>query len=152
MSCGHVASTLIDHTYLNFQWLDSFFINVWVIFRPVPRNTLIFLFGNINYWDNSVYLPIRSYCISYIKSKSSQYCRQLHQKAADSHILHRIAKKYNVAEQYATFWGFFWVFCCFTSHVNSYGHCGTVSSLNHTFPWAGLSKGLTSNLCTYFRL
>ena len=25
-------------------------------------------------------------------------------------------------------------FCCFTSHVNSYGHCGTVSSLNHTFP------------------
>ena len=20
-------------------------------------------------------------------------------------------------------------FCCFTSHVNSYGHCGTVSSL-----------------------
>ena len=24
-------------------------------------------------------------------------------------------------------------FCCFTSHVNSYGHCGTVSSLNHTF-------------------
>ena len=24
-------------------------------------------------------------------------------------------------------------FCCFTSHVHSYGHCGTVSSLNHTF-------------------
>ena len=24
-------------------------------------------------------------------------------------------------------------FCCFTSHVNSYGHCGTVSSPNHTF-------------------
>ena len=43
-------------------------------------------------------------------------------------------------------------FCCFTSHVNSYGHCGTVSSLNHTFPLAGLSKRLTSNLCTYFRL
>ena len=43
------------------------------------------------------------------------------------------------------------VFCCFTSHVNSYGHCGTVSSLNHTFSWAGLSKRLTSNLCTYFR-
>ena len=42
-------------------------------------------------------------------------------------------------------------FCCFTSHVNSYGHCGTVSSLNHTFSWAGLSKRLTSNLCTYFR-
>ena len=31
-------------------------------------------------------------------------------------------------------------FCCFTSHVNSYGNCGTVSSLNHTFSWAGLSK------------
>ena len=47
---------------------------------------------------------------------------------------------------------FFFCFCCFTSHVNSYGHCGTVSSLNHTFSWAGLSKRLTSNLCTYFRL
>ena len=23
--------------------------------------------------------------------------------------------------------------CCFTSQVNSYGHCGTVSSPNHTF-------------------
>ena len=43
-------------------------------------------------------------------------------------------------------------FCCFTSHVNSYGHCGIVSSLTHTFSWAGLSKRLTSNLCTYFRL
>ena len=43
-------------------------------------------------------------------------------------------------------------FCCFTSHVNSYGHCRTVSSLNHTFSWAGLSKRLTSNLCAYFRL
>ena len=43
-------------------------------------------------------------------------------------------------------------FCCFTSHVNSYGHCGTVNSLNHTFSWAGLNKRLTSNLCTYFRL
>ena len=28
-------------------------------------------------------------------------------------------------------------FCCFTSQVNSYGHCGTVSSPNHTFSWAG---------------
>ena len=46
----------------------------------------------------------------------------------------------------------FFCFCCFTSHVNSYGHCGTASSLNHTFSWAGLSKRLTSNLCTYFRL
>ena len=43
-------------------------------------------------------------------------------------------------------------FCCFTSQVNSYGHCGTVSSPNHTFSWAGLNKWLTSNLCTYFRL
>ena len=38
-------------------------------------------------------------------------------------------------------------FCCFTSQVNSYGHCGTVSSPNHTFSWAGLNKRLTSNLC-----
>ena len=43
-------------------------------------------------------------------------------------------------------------FCCFTSQVNSYGYCGTVSSPNHTFSWAGLNKRLTSNLCTYFRL
>ena len=43
-------------------------------------------------------------------------------------------------------------FCCFTSHVNSYGHCGTVSSLNHTFSWASLNKQLTSTSCTYFRL
>ena len=36
--------------------------------------------------------------------------------------------------------------------VNSYGHCGTVSSPNHTFSLAGLNKRLTSNSCTYFRL
>ena len=41
------------------------------------------------------------------------------------------------------------LFVCF---VNSYGHCGTVSSPNHTFSWAGLNKRLTSNSCTYFRL
>ena len=46
----------------------------------------------------------------------------------------------------------FCLFCCFTSQVNSYGHCGTVSSPNHTFSWAGLNKWLTSNSCTYFRL
>ena len=44
------------------------------------------------------------------------------------------------------------LFCCFTSQVNSYGHCGTVSSPNHTFSWAGLNKRLTSNSCTYFCL
>ena len=44
------------------------------------------------------------------------------------------------------------LFCCFTSQVNSYGHCGTVSSPNHTFSWAGLNKRLISNSCTYFRL
>ena len=44
------------------------------------------------------------------------------------------------------------LFCCFTSQVNSYGHCGTVSSPNHTFSWAGLNKRLTSISCTYFRL
>ena len=43
-------------------------------------------------------------------------------------------------------------FCCFTSQVNSYGHCGTVSSPIHTFSWAGLNKRFTSNSCTYFRL
>ena len=46
----------------------------------------------------------------------------------------------------------FCLFCCFMSQVNSYGHCGTVSSPKHTFSWAGLNKRLTSNLCTYFPL
>ena len=41
-------------------------------------------------------------------------------------------------------------FCCFTSQVNSYGHCGTVSSPNHTFSWAGLKKRLTSNCAHTF--
>ena len=44
------------------------------------------------------------------------------------------------------------LFCCFTSQVNSYGHCGMVSSPNHTFSWASLNKQLTSTSCTYFRL
>ena len=44
------------------------------------------------------------------------------------------------------------LFCCFTSQVYSYGHCGTVSSPNHTFSWASLNKQLTSTSCTYFRL
>ena len=44
------------------------------------------------------------------------------------------------------------LFCCLRSQVNSYGHCGTVSSPNHTFSWAGLNKRFTSNSCTYFRL
>ena len=46
---------------------------------------------------------------------------------------------------------YFCLFCCFTSQVNSYGHCGTVNSPYHTFSWAGLKKRLTSNSCTYFR-
>ena len=45
----------------------------------------------------------------------------------------------------------FSLFVCFTSHVNSYGHCGTVSSLNHTFSWAGLSKRLTSNFIEFIK-
>ena len=55
-------------------------------------------------------------------------------------------------EKHITFCLFVCLFCCFTSQVNSYGHCGTVSSPNHTFYWAGLNKRLTSNSCTYFRL
>ena len=41
-------------------------------------------------------------------------------------------------------------FCCFTSQVNSYGHCDTVSSPNHTFSWAGFNKRLTSNCAHTF--
>ena len=44
------------------------------------------------------------------------------------------------------------IVCCFTSQVNSYGHCGMVSSPNHTFSWAGSNKRITSNSCTYFPL
>ena len=40
------------------------------------------------------------------------------------------------------------LFCCFTSQVNSYGHGETVSSPDHTFPWASLNKQLTSTSCT----
>ena len=58
---------------------------------------------------------------------------------------------YRQNEQLVFGWLIDW-FCCFTSQVNSYGHCGTVSSPNHTFSWAGLNKRLTSNSCTYFRL
>ena len=36
------------------------------------------------------------------------------------------------------------LFCCFMSQVNSYGHGGAVSSPNHTFSWASLSKQLTT--------
>ena len=46
----------------------------------------------------------------------------------------------------------FVLLCCFTSQVNSYGHCGTVNSPNHTFSWADLNKRLTSNSCKYFHL
>ena len=59
-----------------------------------------------------------------------------------------LATKKQIAEQVL----FVCLFCCFTSQVNSYGHCGTVSSPNHTFSWAGLNKRLTSNSCTYFRM
>ena len=36
--------------------------------------------------------------------------------------------------------------------VNSYGHGRMVSSSNHTFSWASLTKQLTSTSCTYFCL
>ena len=36
--------------------------------------------------------------------------------------------------------------------VNSYGHVETVSSPNHTFSWACVTKRLASTLCTYICL
>ena len=36
--------------------------------------------------------------------------------------------------------------------VNSFGHVETVSSPNHTFSWASLTKKFTSTSCTYFHL
>ena len=53
-------------------------------------------------------------------------------------------KDANVTAIYKKADKFVCLFCCFTSHVNSYGHCGTVSSPNPTFSWAGLNKRLTS--------
>ena len=47
---------------------------------------------------------------------------------------------------------FVYLFCCFTSKVNNYGHGGTVSSPNHNFSWASLIKQLTSTSCAYFHL
>ena len=47
------------------------------------------------------------------------------------------------------------LFVCFVAlrpKSTAMGHCGTVSSPNHTFSWAGLNKRITSNSCTYFRL
>ena len=55
---------------------------------------------------------------------------------------------YNIQLIHGSWFGF----VAFTCQVNSYGHCVTVSSPNHTFSWAGLNKRLTSNSCTYFRL
>ena len=60
---------------------------------------------------------------------------------------------FQISIQYSiSYFVFVFCFCCFTSQVNSYGHCGTVSSPNHPFSWAGLNKRITSNSCTYFRL
>ena len=43
--------------------------------------------------------------------------------------------------------------CFFTSHSTTMVmSVGTVSSPNHTFSWAILTKQLTSTLCTYFSL
>ena len=53
---------------------------------------------------------------------------------------------------HSSWWEVFCLFCCFTSQVNTYGHGGTVSSLNRTFSWASLNKQLISTSCTYFRL
>ena len=49
--------------------------------------------------------------------------------------------------------GFVCLFCLMLYvPVNSYGHAGTVSSPNHTFYWANLTKPLTSTSCIYFCL
>ena len=56
------------------------------------------------------------------------------------------------SNKWALFRLFVCLFCCFTSQVNSYGHCGTVSSPNNTFSWASLNKRLTSKSCAYFPL
>ena len=77
------------------------------------------------------------------QAKNWIYCLYLHFIIS----IWRIIFFYNLGNKTVLLVGWF---CCFTSQVNSYGHCGTVSSPNHTFFLAGLNKRLTSNLCTYF--
>ena len=48
--------------------------------------------------------------------------------------------------------GNFWFGLVLYVPVNSYGHVGMVSSQNHTFTWASLTKQLISTSCTYFCL
>ena len=45
-----------------------------------------------------------------------------------------------------------WLTLLFDVSRNSYGHVGTVSSLNHIFYWTSLNKQLTSTSCTYISL
>ena len=96
------------------------------VLLSTPKNVITDGLENINILG-SKFVFIQTYDNSVIAQTNCNFC------------------KYRIRIKYVCF-------CCFTSHVNSYGHCGTVSSLNHTFSWAGLSKRLNSNLCTYFRL
>ena len=67
-------------------------------------------------------------------------------------IWHAQIDNYNFSSSSFTLCRYSFLFCCFTSQVNSYvcGHDGTVSSPNHTFSWASLNKQLTRTLCTTF--
>ena len=67
-------------------------------------------------------------------------------------LYHQVVHKHRFKVYLVGVKGIYCLFCCFTSQINSYGHCGTVSSPNHTFSWASLNKQLTSTSCTYFRL
>ena len=68
------------------------------------------------------------------------------------HALYRKKKFERLSGDYKSWQiSFVCLFCWFRSQVNSYGMAGRSVHLT-TFPWAGLTKRLTSNLCTNFHL
>ena len=101
---------------------------------------------------DSAHITMNSELKNYARQKQEK--EQQHSQSKNTEIRQTILDSQYMFPKISPFLGdlFDCLFCCFTSQVNSYGHCGTVSSPNHTFSWAGLNKRLTNNSCTYFRL
>ena len=118
-----------DFEIVNFPFLDG----------DVPRSTSygVYISQLIRFARASSY-------VADFNTRNKLLTQKLLKQGYRYHKLRKTFSKF-----YRRYYGWF---CCLTSQVNSYGHCGTVSSPNHTFSWAGLNKRLTSNLCTYFCL
>ena len=137
--------------------------------RILPVNEALRNLGHIQfiakyssiYTKNCLGHKHKTFLRSWRKVSSTTFITKNFAKIEDKKVLWKIRSK-NLTAGVSWFTDFvnvmcccfflFVLFCCFTSQVNSYGHCGTVSSPNHTFSWAGLNKRLTSNSCTYFCL